>query len=190
MRPVTVTAALLLWGISLLPGVATAARFVPPPSFQIVAQEAAVPDVLLYALTQTESNAGLVDGSFSPWPWTLNVAGKSFRYHTRSEACRALHEALTSYRPGNVDVGIAQVNIGANGHRFASPCAGLDPMLNLRTAAQILREQFEASKGSQSNAVEDWIWAAGRYHRPAGGEPAAKYRTTVRRFLRKLGVSV
>ncbi|MEZ1355938.1 lytic transglycosylase domain-containing protein, partial [Pseudomonas aeruginosa] len=37
----------------------------------------------------------------------------------------------------------------------------------------------------------DWIQVAGRYHRPAGGAPAAKYRRTVSRHLSQvLGVNL
>jgi len=75
-------------------------------------------------------------------------------------------------------VGLGQTNIGANGHRYSSPCEGLDPYKNLSVTAQILAEQ--KSKGG------DWITAAGRYHRPAGGEPAARYRRAFAKHLSRV----
>lgn len=33
---------------------------------------------------------------------------------------------------------------------------------------------------------EDWLLAIGRYHRPAGGAPAARYRRSVHRHLTRV----
>ncbi|HBP2253636.1 TPA: lytic transglycosylase domain-containing protein, partial [Pseudomonas aeruginosa] len=33
---------------------------------------------------------------------------------------------------------------------------------------------------------EDWLLAIGRYHRPAGGEPAVRYRRSVSRHLARV----
>ncbi len=86
--------------------------------------------------------------------------------------------AVRTAGPHRVDVGLGQTNLGANGHRYNSPCEGLDPHKNLSVTAQILAEQ--KSKGG------DWITAAGRYHRPAGGEPAARYRRAFTKHLNRV----
>lgn len=64
------------------------------------------------------------------------------------------------------------------GHRYSSPCEGLDPYKNLSVTAQILAEH--KAKGG------DWITAAGRYHRPAGGKPAARYRLAFAKHLSRV----
>lgn len=59
---------------------------VPPPAYQLAAQQAGVPSPVLYAVALQESGARL-RGRLIPWPWTLNVAGRAERYATRAEAC-------------------------------------------------------------------------------------------------------
>ena len=61
---------------------------------------------------------------------------------------------------------------------YSDPCELLDPYRNLAIAATILREHHEPG--------EDWLLAVGRYHRPAGGDPAARYRRSVLQHLSQL----
>ncbi len=141
-----------------------------------------MPPAVLYAVSLAESATTLPFGR-RPWPWTLNIAGRGARYATRKAACRALQTALTHTR--SVDVGIAQINVrwqpglfGA-GERFAAPCAALDPYANLDAAAALLRRCHERTAGG-------WSAAAGCYHRPAGGAPAARYRAAFTKELTRL----
>jgi len=113
-----------------------------------------------------------------PWPWSLNVAGQSLRFDTRIQACTALRQALRDTPSTRIDVGLAQINLGYQHHRYQRPCELLDPYRNLAIAADILKEQHRPG--------EDWLLAIGRYHRPAGGEPAAQYRRNVSRHLARL----
>jgi hypothetical protein len=140
---------------------------IPPPAYQLIAIPEGVPSEVLYAVALQESGIRL-RGRMVPWPWTLNVAGTGYRFATRSDACQALMSAIVVAGSARVDVGLGQTNLKANGYRYESPCDGLDPHKNLRVTAQILAEQ-KAKGGS-------WIAAAGRYHRPAGGTPAQRYR--------------
>ncbi|MBV6791555.1 transglycosylase SLT domain-containing protein [Xanthomonas euvesicatoria] len=161
-------AALLVLGIACAS--AGRAQEVPPPAYQIAAQRAGVPSSVLYAVALQESGAAL-NGRLVPWPWSLNVAGASRRYASRAEACVGLHQALRSVPPTRVDAGLGQVNLGHQRHRYRQPCDLLDPYRNLAIAAEILREQHTPG--------EDWLLAIGRYHRPAGGATAARYRRSV-----------
>lgn len=114
-------------------------------------------------------------------PWTLNIARAGYRFATRSDACTALLVAMRTVDPKRIDVGIAQINMGWNGHRFGlsvSPCEALDPYKNLDVAARMLAE-LRADGG-------DWLTVAGRYHRPAGGAPAARYRELFAKHLRRI----
>jgi soluble lytic murein transglycosylase-like protein len=77
-----------------------------------------------------------------------------------------------------IDVGLGQINLGYHAHRYRTPCDLLDPYRNLAIAAEILKEQHVSG--------EDWLLAIGRYHRPAGGAPADRYRQNVARHLRRL----
>lgn len=150
---------------------------VPPTAYQSIAIPIGVPSEVLYSIALQESGTR-IRGRIIPWPWTLNVAGTGYRFATRNDACRALQIAIVSVGPARVDVGLGQTNIQANGHRYTEPCEGLDPHKNLQVTAQILAEQ-KAKAGS-------WIAAAGRYHRPAGGAPAARYRRAFTEHLSRV----
>jgi len=153
------------------------AQEVPPPAYQLAAQQAGVPSPVLYAVALQESGARL-RGRLIPWPWTLNVAGRAERYATQAEACTAIRRALARAPAQRVDIGLGQVNLGYHAHRYDQPCDLLDPYRNLAIAAEILKEQHTPG--------EDWLLAIGRYHRPAGGEPAARYRRSVHQHLTRV----
>lgn len=172
-RPLAAGASMALLAASLAAGSAHAQE-TPPPAYQLAAQRAGIPSSVLYAVALQESGVRR-DGRLIPWPWSLNVAGQSRRYVSRAEACAGLHQALWQVPPTRVDVGLGQINLGYQKHRYTQPCDVLDPYANLAMAAEILREQHTPG--------EDWLLAIGRYHRPAGGEPAARYRRSVSQHL-------
>ncbi|WP_298838705.1 hypothetical protein [uncultured Salinicola sp.] len=155
-----------------------------PSAYVVAAEDNGIPPEVLYAVASAESKTRL-DAGVRPWPWTLNVAGKSMRFGDRQSACQALRDALEATQI--IDVGIAQLNVRwqpqlfGQGRRFADPCEGLNPYANLDEAARLLRQYHDDSG--------DWVVAAGRYHRPAGGKPAARYRAIVSRELAALGAT-
>jgi hypothetical protein len=149
----------------------------PPPAYQLAARHAGVPSSVLYAVALQESGVKLQD-RLVPWPWTLNVAGRSQRYATRAEACTELNRAIGRSPIKQIDVGLGQINLGYQRHRYTTPCDLLDPYRNLAVAAEILQEHHTPG--------EDWLLAIGRYHRPAGGEAAARYRHSVQRHLMRV----
>nr|WP_273828500.1 transglycosylase SLT domain-containing protein [Pseudomonas sp. SBT1-2] len=162
----------MLWWPAL-----SAAVEIPPPAYQLAAHAAGVPSPVLYAVALQESGTR-IRGQLRPWPWTLNVAGTSLRYRTGQAACTGLTEALRRTSAKRIDVGLGQINVGHQAHRGVAPCDLLDPYRNLTLAATILSEQHTPG--------EDWIHAIGRYHRPAGGAPAARYRRDVQRHLTRV----
>lgn len=165
-----------LSGIALLlTMLAVQADELPPPAYQLAAHDADIPSTVLFVIALQESGTR-VRGRLLPWPWTLNIAGTPYRFATRQAACHALLQALTRHDAKRVDVGLGQTNLGFHGQRFFSPCEALDPYRNLAVTAALLREHHAATG--------DWVSAAGRYHRPAGGMPAARYRAG---FSRQLG---
>lgn len=152
----------------------------PPPAYQLAAHNADIPSVVLFAIALQESGIR-VRGRLLPWPWTLNIAGTPYRFATRQAACHALLQALARQEAKRVDVGLGQTNLGYHGKRFASPCEALDPYRNLAVTAALLQEHYVATG--------DWVSAAGRYHRPAGGIPAARYRAGFSRQVKRLLIS-
>ncbi|EXU75300.1 lytic transglycosylase [Erwinia mallotivora] len=156
---------------------ATSGQSVPEAYRQIAAAEG-VPAESLYSLAMAESTRKTAWGS-KPWPWTINVAGRGYHYETREEAFNALLGFIQRWPLKNIDVGIAQVNLGWNGHFFPSFRDAFDPLLNLHAAARILRACYDARPGS-------WIRAAGCYHHPAGGRAASVYMAIVSRKLNQL----
>lgn len=152
-----------------------------PPGYHLVASESGVPAEALYSVSLAETSRKLPHGE-RPWPWTLNVAGKGYRYNTRQEAYDALLSFMRRYPLKRIDVGIAQVNLGWNGRYFSSYWEALEPYTNLRVAARILKSCYDSNPGS-------WIQAAGCYHHPAGGRPARNYKAIVKRKLATLDLS-
>jgi hypothetical protein len=153
------------------------ARETPPPAYQVAARQAGIPASVLYAVALQESGLRW-RGRLMPWPWTLNVAGQPERYATRGDACAGLRRALGRVSMKQIDAGLGQINLGYQRQRYQAPCDLLDPYRNLAIAAEILKEHYVPG--------EDWLLAIGRYHRPAGGEAAARYRDNVNRHLTRV----
>nr|WP_194762106.1 transglycosylase SLT domain-containing protein [Pantoea ananatis] len=150
-------------------------RQVIPDAYRQIAAAERVPAESLYSLAMAESTRKTAWGA-KPWPWTINVAGRGYHYETREAAYTALLGFMQRWPLKNIDVGVAQVNLGWNGHFFPTYRDAFDPYLNLRAAARILRACYEARPGS-------WLNAAGCYHHPAGGKEAQTYIAIVRRKL-------
>ncbi|MCO6055787.1 transglycosylase SLT domain-containing protein [Pseudomonas sp. MOB-449] len=163
----------MTWALAAL----ALAQNVPPPAYQVAAQQAGIPSTVLYAVALQESGTRL-NRRLVPWPWTLNVAGDAHRFPTRAKACAHLHRALRDVPPTRIDVGLGQINLGYQRHRYRRPCELLNPYRNLAIAADILREQHAPG--------QNWLITVGRYHQPAGGAPAARYRRSVGQHLARV----
>jgi soluble lytic murein transglycosylase-like protein len=171
----------LLLTSGLLPAILGHAREIPPPAYQLAAQRAGIPSAVLYAVALQESGIRR-NNRLVPWPWSMNVAGEARRFASRTTACAGLHQALRKVPPTRIDAGLGQINLGYQKRHYRHPCDLLDPYRNLAIAAAILRKQHRPG--------DDWLLAIGRYHRPAGGTPAARYRARVAQHLdRVLGRS-
>ncbi|EPM4160229.1 transglycosylase SLT domain-containing protein [Yersinia massiliensis] len=148
-----------------------------PVGYKQVAAQYNIPAEILYAIALTESGTKLKQG-IRPWPWTINVAGKGYRYPTQKDACIALTGFMRSTRLKRIDVGLGQTNLGYNGHHYQSSCEGFSPYKNLHVTAKILNECY------QSQGRGSWLNAAACYHRPTGGRPAQTYRLAVQHHLK------
>jgi len=120
-----------------------------------------LPEGILLAIAKAESGR-TVDGSFGPWPWTLNIAGDGRFFASRSAALKAAHEALES-GDGNVDLGCMQISETWHGWAFSELESMLDPQENASYAASFLMT-LHATHGS-------WREAIAHYHssNPARG---------------------
>lgn len=167
----------LLLAASLVLVVPGYAREIPPPAYQLAAQRAGIPSVVLYAVALQESGIRR-NNRLVPWPWSLNVAGETRHFNSRATACPGLYQALRKFPPTRIDAGLGQINLGYQRRHYRHPCELLDPYRNLAIAAAILREQHRPG--------DDWLQAVGRYHRPAGGPPAVRYRAQVSEHLHRI----
>ena len=132
------------------------------------------PDVLL-ALTLVETGRNR-DGSFDPWPWTVNMEGKGYWFSTREEA---VDFVTKRYSTGSrsFDVGCFQINHRWHGESFTSFHQMFDPLANATYAAKFMTSLYDEG-GS-------WSWAAGAYHSRTASL-SAKYRTRFDRIIATL----
>ncbi|SNX47734.1 hypothetical protein VTH8203_01349 [Vibrio thalassae] len=131
--------------------------------------------MVLYALSVQETNTKMVDGTVSPWPYTINHKRKAFFYATEAEMLSKAR-SLISQGYHSFDVGPFQVNWKWNGHRARS----IEDLGNVHRngiiAAEILMEHYKK--------YGNWIDAAGRYHNPANKNGLAdKYKKEFREKL-------
>jgi len=149
------------------------------PIYSDVADYVGVPALILYAMSQAESGQ-LYNGQFSPWPWTLNVAGTAERFKDRQAMFNGLMDALATGEM-KIDVGPMQLNWYWQFNALGSPWRITDPVVNIKVAAEILKTHY--------NRTGNWWEAVGKYHRPADGPQhrliADKYRQRVRHFYEK-----
>lgn len=118
------------------------------------AERSGVPLSVLRAISLTETGRTR-NGSFRPWPWTVNMEGKGVWFDTLEEA-RAYVARHHARGARSYDVGCFQINYRWHGQHFASPEAMFDPDANAAYAARFLGELY-AEFG-------DWSRAAGAYH--------------------------
>jgi hypothetical protein len=123
------------------------------------AASAGVNVATLYSIAVQESGMRWRDGTFRPWPWTLNVnKGKNGikagprRYVTQQAAAQALKEMLGK-GVTNVDIGLMQVNYYWHSDKVSSPYALLDPKTNITVAAGYLKA---LNKHNVSKTVADY----------------------------------
>jgi soluble lytic murein transglycosylase-like protein len=140
----------------------------------------------LYGIAVQESGMRWRDGSFRPWPWTLNVnkdkngvkAGAR-RYADRRTAERALTR-LIRLGINNVDVGLMQVNLRWHGDKVHNGLSLLDPLTNIKVAATIIRDVNDSADLSRTVA---------RYHSfdPVRGQAYARH---VKRYEKIINASI
>ena len=124
--------------------------------FEKVGHEANIDPTLLYAIALCESGFNPTSTkTVSPYCWTLRTPEKPIYAKNRQEAIQQFKRILTN--TNMVDVGLMQINCRWHAHRVNDVMTLIDPMTNLRIAADILNENFAKYPG-------DAILAIGHYH--------------------------
>lgn len=124
-----------------------------------------VPVRNVFALAKTESNTRLNTGEMLPWPWTINHAGKSYRFVTYGEMISFAHDLIADGIL-NFDIGLFQVNWYWEGRHRIDSISELGKVdTNGLIAMEIYRERY--------SRTQDWTLAAGAYHNPANKNGAA-----------------
>lgn len=131
----------------------------------VASQQSGVPVSVLWAISLTETGRKK-NGSFQPWPWTVNMEGKGVWFDTDEEA-RAY--VFKHYKQGarSFDVGCFQINYKWHGQNFASIEEMFEPVPNALYAAKFLSDLYRE--------LGDWSKAAGAYHSRTE-KYASKYR--------------
>ena len=157
-----------------------------PVQYRHSAIAAGVPYKILYAIALAESN-NPTDKSFSPWPWTLNVAGKPRYFDSKREALAHLKQALsTGVR--NIDICVGQINYKYNNHLVPDIDKALDLEPCLRAATTVLLRELNYCEHKLDRL--DWWCAVERYHSPgksgAQRQRAIAYAGRVQRIYTQL----
>lgn len=150
-----------------------------PSAYRAVANQHSIPPDILYSIAFTESGYHY-QSIYNPWPWTLNIEGKTYRFTNKASTLAMLKAAINQQR--SVDIGIMQVNWRWHKHRFTTLESTLDPYTNLHIGAEILLEQYRLTN--------DWWLAVGKYHAPAKNQQslqrAKQYSLRVKKHWRRM----
>jgi len=86
-----------------------------------------------------------------PWPWTINVNGKSMYFKSREDAYQ---EILKQMKGGasSIDIGLTQINWKYHSHYFSSPWDALQPSKNILVSQMILKN-LQQKFGSWGQAI-------------------------------------
>ncbi|WP_347990206.1 hypothetical protein [Methylomonas sp. AM2-LC] len=144
----------------------------------IAADRAGINVATLYSMAVQESGMRWEDGTYRPWPWTLNINdGKNIvkkgprRYQTREEMIIALNQ-FTTNGVRNIDIGLMQVNLIWHGDKVRNAIDLVDPATNIAVAAEYIKGMKQKDV---SRKVSD-------YHSPTNRERGMRYVNKVKRF--------
>lgn len=155
--PMTPAAKAWLLGLAFVLA-APAAQAAPNCAGAAAAEEvvAGVPTKLLLAIGMVESGwTNPVTGQHAPWPYSVNVDGKGYRFGSAAAAIDFVHLAQVSGAKF-IDVGCFQIDLRDHPEAFATLEQAFDPVRNARYAAGFL-SRLHAKLGS-------WEAAAAGYH--------------------------
>lgn len=139
---------------------------------------------LLLAISAVESGRwDNLQNRYVAWPWTVNVEGKGYYFHSKNEALAAIRQ-FQAQGIQSIDVGCMQVNLKYHGAEFSSVEDALEPVNNVRYGAKFLRTLY-------SRNGNNWKKAAEKYHsaNPSAGAVYTKRLETRFETYRVAGLS-
>ncbi len=133
-------------------------------AINLIKDQTNVPKLLLLKVAKVESGFGLHK---TPWPWAIQVQGKSYYFKTQSAATLYIKQLL-ALRIENFDVGCFQINWRWHKDKVRTPQELLNPIKNTFIASQFLND-LKAQHHS-------WMKAIAYYHssNPQKGAAYAK----------------
>lgn len=121
-------------------------------AIDLVKNQTTVPKLILLKIAKVESGVGLHK---TPWPWAIQIQGKSYYFKNRS-AAQIYIQKLLSLGIENFDVGCFQINWRWHKDKVRTPQELLNPFKNTAIAIQFLSE-LKAQHHS-------WLKAVSYYH--------------------------
>ena len=128
-----------------------------------------IPKGLLHAIALAESGRKAENDILTPWPWTINAAGKPYVMETKAAAVKKAKQ-LRGSGINSMDLGPLQVNLLHHPNAFANLDEAFDIKKNVEYAAKLLKANFKKSRS--------WFKAIADYHSktPSRGQ---KYKRKV-----------
>ncbi|MBL4262804.1 glucosaminidase domain-containing protein [Vibrio fluvialis] len=141
--------------------------------YSAASAEYGVPKQVLYAIGLKESGITTSLDEYRPWPYTLNIYGKDYRFNSLSNACTALTAALKKTEA--IDIGETQLHWKYQKVDGVEPCDYFDRRTSLKQTSVVLLNCYKQH--------QNWVSAAGCYHFPKGGVVAEKYMRSYANIL-------
>jgi hypothetical protein len=121
----------------------------------------------------THESKSIFNKKIQPWPWVLNVNGKSHYFKNREKVTNAALFFIAN-KSNIVDLGLGQINWKYHHHRFDGDVKkAIDPSINIAVVCEILAE------GLSDNRVTNWLDMVAYYHRTVLDERAYLYAEKV-----------
>lgn len=119
------------------------------------AKKHAIPPEILWGIAKTESTWNRKGEKKGPWPWALNVKGKSYYFTTKKKAVNFL-KGLSEKKLNRVDIGCMQINYRYHHQHFKSFKTMINPKKNVMYGASFLKDLYVKNK--------NWLTAIAHYH--------------------------
>jgi len=148
-----------------------------PNAFELAANYEGIDPLLLYAVALQESKNGK-NGYISPSLFAIRDATGSRYFDSQANAEKYLRN-LINEGVTNIDVGAMQINYGQHRDIVKYPELLLDPYLNFRISAKILKYALQS-------APNDIELGVGRYHNWRDSSRSRSYGEAVLKLYREL----
>lgn len=112
------------------------------------------------------------------WPWTVNVEGQGYYFHSKSEAIAFVRKEIVKGKE-SIDVGCMQINLKHHLKAFDSLEQAFDPSKNVGYGAEFLRSKYDQ--------LGSWYKAIAHYH-SATDILGSKYKEAVIKIANNMDV--